>query len=97
MCFPLREFAITTCQVAGTQQLDARREQEVQAARPSRLPSKEVVQLVLVEALHASARLPAPSVVAARLTARGEEVSGEQVEQIYEHFGLEAEKKTAPR
>ncbi len=81
----------------GTQQLDARLQHEAQAARPSRLPSEEVVQLVLVEALHGSARLPAPSVVAARLAARGEDVSGEQVERVYDHFGLEAEKKTAPR
>ncbi len=81
----------------AVKQLDARLQQEVQAIRPSRLPSEEVVQLVLVEALHASARLPAPSVVAARLTVRGENVSGEQVKRVYEHFGLEAGKKTAPR
>lgn len=79
----------------GSQQLDARLRQEAQAAKPVRLPSEEIVQRVLVEALRASTGLPAPSVVAARLSARGEEVSGEQVRRVYEHFGLEP-KKGAP-
>jgi hypothetical protein len=79
----------------GSRQFDARLRQEAQAARPARLPPEEVVQLVLVEALHASTGLPAPSVVAARLRARGEEISDEQVRRVYEHFGLEP-KKGAP-
>lgn len=77
-------------------QIEARRRQVSEAERPLlRLPPEGVVLLVLVEALHASAGLPAPSVVAARLTARGEEVSPEQVGRVYEHFGLEPGKKTA--
>ncbi len=76
-------------------QLDARHELLAQAARPPRLPPDEVVLLVLVEALHASEGLPAASVVAARLAARGEEVESEQVQRVYDQFGLEPGKKTA--
>jgi len=61
---------------------------------PSAL-STEVVIAVLVEALHASAGLAAGSVVAARLVARGQEVTAEQVERIYAEFRLEPGKKTA--
>lgn len=76
-------------------QLVVRREQVAEAARLPRLPPDEVVLLVLVEALHASEGMPAPPVVAARLAARGEEVSPEQAERVYDHFGLEPGKKTA--
>jgi hypothetical protein len=76
-------------------QLDARRQQAAEAAQLSRLPPDDVVLLVVVEALHASDGLPAAPVVAARLTARGENVTAAQVAQVYEHFGLEPGKKTA--
>lgn len=58
------------------------------------LPPDEVVLLVLVEVLHASKGLAPPTTVASRLEARGEAVLAEQVGRIYEHFGLEVEKKT---
>lgn len=102
----VRAGAIRREQVAGTyvyvsadeecaaRQLDARRKQVAKAARPPRLPPDEVVLLVLVEVLHASEGLAAPTVVAARLAARGEEIAPEQVERVYDHFGLEAGKKT---
>lgn len=73
-------------------QLDARRRQ---ATQPSPFPPDDVVLLVIVEALHASDGLPVAPVVAARLSARGEEVAAAQVEQVYEHFGFEPGKKTA--
>jgi len=76
-------------------QLDARQRQVAQAVPPSHLPPDDVVLLVVVEALHASDGLPAATVVAARLAARGEDVAAAQVEQVYEHFGLEPGKKTA--
>ncbi|MBD3291474.1 MAG: hypothetical protein GF393_01010 [Armatimonadia bacterium] len=79
----------------ASRQLDARRQQAVQVARPSHLPPDDVVLLVVVEALHASDGLAAASVVAARLVSRGENVAAAQVEQVYEHFGLEPGKKTA--
>jgi hypothetical protein len=79
----------------ASRQLDARRQQAAQVARPSHLPPNDVVLLVVVEALHASDGLAAASVVAARLVSRGENVAAAQVEQVYEHFGLEPGKKTA--
>ena len=60
---------------------------------PAALPT-EVVIAVLVEALHASEGLAAGTVVAARLVARGQEVTAEQVERIYADFQLEPGKKT---
>jgi len=82
----------------GARQLNARRLQAAQVVGPPPLPADEVVLVVLVEALHASEGLAAPAVVAARLTARGEEVAAEQVKRVYEHFGLEpGEKTAAPR
>ncbi len=77
----------------ASRQLDAR--QAAQAVPPSHLLPDDVVLLVVVEALHASDGLPAATVVAARLAARGEDVAAAQVEQVYEHFGLEPGKKTA--
>ncbi len=79
----------------GARQLDARRRQEVRATGPSPLPADEVVLVVLVEALHASEALATPAVVAARLTARGEEVTAGQIERVYGQFGLKAGRKTA--
>jgi len=77
----------------ASRQLDAR--QTAQVVPPSHLPPDDVVLLVVVEALHASDGLPAATVVAARLAARGQDVVAIQVEQVYEHFGLEPGKKTA--
>ena len=79
----------------AVQQLDARRQQLAQGIEPLPLPAQELVVLVLVEALHASEGLAAPSVIASRLTAHGQPVTLEQVERVYQHFRLEAEKKTA--
>jgi hypothetical protein len=77
-------------------QLDVRRQQMTQLVKPSRsLPAQEVVVAVLVEALQASEGLALASVVAGRLAARGRTVSVEQVQRVYEHFGLQAGKKTA--
>lgn len=86
---------LSTDQERAGRQLDARHELLVQTARPPRLPPDEVVLLVLVEALHASEGLPAASVVAARLAARGQGVEPEQVQRVYDQFGLEPGKKTA--
>lgn len=79
----------------AARQLGARLDLLAEATRPPHLPPEEVVLLVLVEALHASEGLPAAPVVAARLTARGEEVEPDQVQGVYDHFGLEPGKKTA--
>ena len=79
----------------GAAQLAARRRDAARPVGPPPLPAPEVVVLVLVEALHASEGLPAPPVVAAQASARGEKVTVEEVKRVYAHFGLEPGKKTA--
>ncbi len=79
----------------ATRQLEARRQRLAHGVGPPPLPAQPLVVAVLVEALHASEGLAAPSVVASRLVARGQEVTVEQVQRVYEHFGLEVGKKTA--
>jgi len=63
--------------------------EEMRVALPT-----EVVIAVLVEALQASEGLASEAVVAARLTARGQDVTAEQVERIYAEFDLVPGKKT---
>lgn len=87
---------LSTDPARGAEQLARRQLQAVQDAHASRLPARETVLLVLVEALHASEGLAPASVVSKRLVACGEGVTAEQVERIYAHFGLEPGKKTAP-
>ncbi|MBI4865447.1 MAG: hypothetical protein HY816_00705 [Candidatus Wallbacteria bacterium] len=53
----------------------------------------ELVIAVLVEALHASEGLASGAVVAARLSARGQGVTAEQVEHVYAEFQLVPGKK----
>ena len=78
----------------AAQQFDARRQEFAGGVERLSLPAQELVVLILVEVLHGSEGLAAASVVAGRLAARGQEVALEQVERVYEHFGLEAGKKT---
>jgi hypothetical protein len=61
---------------------------------PAALPT-ELVIAVLVEALQASEGLAPPAVVAARLTARGEAATSEQVARVYAENMLVTGKKTA--
>jgi len=80
----------------GAQQLALRHQLLLlQDAQAPKLPAREVVLLVLVEALHASEGLASASIVARRLLARGEVVTPEQVALVYAHFGLAPGKKTA--
>jgi hypothetical protein len=79
----------------GAEQLERRQERLVAIMPiPAGLPA-EVIIAVLVEALHASQGLAAAAVVAARLVARGQDVTAEQVVRVYAEFGLEPGKKTA--
>ncbi len=78
----------------AAEQVSRRREQTTRVAMPSPTPSSETVIAVLVEALQAGVMLAAPAVVAARLTARGMAVTADRVRQVYEHCGLDPEKKT---
>ena len=88
---------LSSDQARASQQLVARRQRASPAVPLDQLPAEEVVLRVLVEVVHASSRLPTPSVVAARLSARGEEVAIAQIVRIYEHFQLRPGKKTAGR
>jgi hypothetical protein len=60
-------------------------------------PSMDATIGVLVEALKAGDVLVAPSMVSARLAAKGVIVSIDQVEEIFSRYGLEVGKKTAER
>ena len=73
----------------------ARREELAEAAAelPAPLSPAWMIE-VLVEALQAGQVAVAPSEVAARLTARGVQVSPEQVQEVFARYGLGAEKKT---
>ena len=81
----------------AVKQLDVRQRQLAEGVKRLPLPTQELIVIVLVEALHASEGLATPTVVASRLAARGQDVAVEQVERVYEHFRLEAGKKTAAR
>lgn len=75
-----------------------KRRQEVAAtlAEALRVATDEEVVEILVEALRAAPRVPAPQLVAQRLVARGLHLEPRHVEQVYEEHGLVPEKKTAP-
>ena len=59
------------------------------------IASAETTISVLVEALRAGKALPSSIMVAARLTAQSMPITVNQVEQIFDKYGLNAEKKTA--
>lgn len=80
----------------ATEQMAERRELRAILAEVLRVPTDEEVVEVLVEALRAAPRLPAPQQVARRLVARGVRLEPHHVEQVYEEHGLVAGKKTAP-
>jgi len=75
-------------------QLANRRELR-QRARQAQPPAPSVVIEVLSEVIQAAGMIVAPSTVVGRLSARGLEVSLEQVEAVYREHNLVAEKKTA--
>jgi len=59
-----------------------------------RVATDEEVVEVLVEALRAAPEVPAPTIVAGRLVARGVRLEPHHVEQVYEEHGLVPGKKT---
>ncbi len=77
----------------ATEQLASRRQILAEAAAVAELPGVTVIE-VLVEALQAGQVQVVPAVVAARLAARAVSVSVEQVEQVFDRYGVNAEKKT---
>jgi hypothetical protein len=70
------------------------RQQEIkkEAAKPEEKPASEIVIEVLLEIIHGAKVQAEPSVIVARLAARGISVSAAQVTTIFEEHGL---KKTA--
>lgn len=75
-------------------QIQARRIQTQTGLRGPGLVSTETTIAVLVEALKSGKVIVPPSVIAARLAARGLTVTADQVNQIFSEHGIEAEKKT---
>ena len=61
-----------------------------QAREP--LPTATVIE-ILVEVIHASGRYVESAIVAARLMSRGVSVSTEQVEGVFNRYGMDTEKK----
>ena len=74
----------------------ARREQWAATAEQRAPLSDEATIDVLVEVLHVGRVLVSAAEVASRLTARGAKLTAEQVEQVYDRFGLSVGKKTPP-
>jgi hypothetical protein len=77
----------------AAEQVARRRQVLAEAAAVAELPGVTVIE-VLVEALQAGQVQVAPAVVAARLSARAVSVSVEQVEQVFDRYGVNAGKKT---
>jgi len=77
----------------AAEQLASRRQILAEAAAIAELPGVTVIE-VLVEALQAGQVQVVPAVVAARLAARAVSVSVEQVERVFDRYGVNAEKKT---
>lgn len=76
-------------------QVDQRLQLRQLMVEPLRLPTEEEVVEVLVEALRAAPRIPAPEEVSGRLLARGVHLEPRHVEHVYEQHRLVAGKKTA--
>lgn len=79
----------------GEEQLAERQRRTVcRQPPPAQVPTETVIA-VLVETLQVADAAVAASVVADRLRARNLDVTAEQVEQVFAHYGLGPEKKTA--
>ena len=79
----------------AAEQVAARKALRASLAEMLRVASDEEVVEVLVEALRAAPKIPAPAIVAGRLVARGVRLEPHHVEQVYEEHGLVPGKKTA--
>lgn len=77
------------------EQIVQRQQQTAAQLPPPAQVSTETVIAILVETLQAGDGMVAASVVADRLSARSVGVTAAQVEQVFAHYGLGPEKKTA--
>lgn len=79
----------------AAEQVAARRQLAAVRAESLRVATDEEVVEVLVEALRSAPEIPAPTLVAGRLVARGVRLEPHHVQQVYEEHGLVPGKKTA--
>jgi hypothetical protein len=79
----------------AAKQIAAREALRASLAGMLRVAGDEEVVEVLVEALRAAPKIPAPAIVAGRLVARGVRLEPHHVEQVYEEHGPVPGKKTA--
>lgn len=63
-------------------------------AHPVAIVPTETLIAILVETVHSAKQLASPFELAQRLVARGVAVVPEQVEQVFIHYGIDAQKKT---
>lgn len=73
----------------------ARRIERLEVSEPPAWPPTDTVLAILAEALRASRLGVTPEELTGRLAARGTAVTGEQVERVFEHYGLTGGKKNA--
>jgi hypothetical protein len=84
----LGEFLYVSASPTEASQQVARRLDSLQASEPVALPPTETVLAILSETVRAGRVQVAPELVARRLSARGVAVSREDVERVFEHYGL---------
>ena len=71
----------------------ARRIERLEVSEPPAWPPTDTVLAILAEALRASRLGVTPEELTGRLSARGTAVTQEQVERVFEHYGLTGGKK----
>jgi hypothetical protein len=79
----------------AAQQMERRTEAVRVVTGALRAPTSEETMEILVEALRAAPQVPEAALVAKRLAARGLQVEGRHVQQVFEAHGLQPGKKTA--
>jgi len=89
-----RHYLYVSAEAGRRAEQVARRHALLAEVAPALALPTELVIAVLVEALQASEGLPPAAVVAARLAARGEAATHEQVRRVYDEFLLVPGKKT---
>lgn len=81
--------------VRAAAQVEWRQDVDHVLAEALRVPTDEEIVEVLAEALRAAPEIPAPLIVARRLSARGVRLEPRHVQQVFDEHGLVPGKKTA--
>lgn len=87
------EFLYVSTKATEAREQVARRLDGIRADETVALPPTEIVLAILSETVRAGRVKMAPELVARRLTARGLGVGREDVERVFEHYGLASGKK----